>query len=64
MSDLIHICLEGYRDKNKIEYAFTFGNPKELNKLFGTDISVHTGKINNKKIIAKMAQHINSKKFF
>jgi len=50
--------------RKSIEYAFTFGNLKELNKLFGTDISVHTGKINNKKFIAKMAQYINNKKIF
>lgn len=42
-----------------IEYTFTFGNLKELNKLFETDISVHTGKINNKKFISKMAQYIS-----
>ena len=45
-----------------IEYTFTYGNLEELNKIFKTDISVHTGKINNKKFISKMAQCINNKK--
>ncbi len=45
-----------------IEHSFTYGNLKELNKLFLTDISSKTGKINNKKFISKIAQYINREK--
>ena len=41
-----------------IEYSFTYGNLDELNKLCLRDISVHTGKINNKKFISKLAQYL------
>lgn len=44
-----------------IEYSFTYGNLDELNKLCLRDISIHTGKISNKKFISKLAQYLKGK---
>lgn len=44
-----------------IEYSFTYGNLDELSKLCLRDISMHTGKINNKKFISKVAQYLKDK---
>ena len=46
-----------------IEYSFSYGNLKELEKMFSEDISIHTGKINNKKFISKVAKYIEEKNF-
>lgn len=44
--------------RNCIDYCFTYGNLKELNKLFVNDISINTGKIESKKFISKISQYI------
>lgn len=44
--------------RNCIEYTFTYGNLERLNQFFHTNISLYTGKINNKKFIVQMANYI------
>ncbi len=56
-----NICSIEKAIRKCIEYCFTYGNLDELNKLCLRDISIHTGKISNKKFISKVAQYLKEK---